>query len=76
MQKGGSSRLNAVTRIFGSMQGDGFFWQDEPPASTLGRLWSKALVMVGKADLEGKRVKIATIPVELRQLLKDILGDR
>lgn len=75
LQKGGFSRLNAVTRIFGSMQGDGFFWQEDPPASTLGRLWSKALVMVGKANLGGRKVKIATIPVELRQLLKDILGE-
>jgi len=75
LQKGGFSRMNAVSRIFGSMQGDGFFWQEEPPASTLGRLWAKALVMVGKADLGGRKVKIATIPVELRQPLKDILGE-
>jgi hypothetical protein len=31
--------------------------------------------MVGKANLGGRKVKIATIPVELRQLLKDILGE-
>ncbi len=76
LQKGGWSRLNAVTRLFGSLKGDGFFWQEELPRSPLGRLWSRALVMVGKADLEGRRVKIATIPVELRQPLEDILGCR
>ncbi|MGI9862076.1 tetratricopeptide repeat protein [Moorella naiadis] len=76
LQKGGWSRLNAITRIFGSLKGEGFFWQKELPRSPLGRLWSQALVMVGKADLEGRRVKIATIPVELRQPLEDILGCR
>ncbi|KYH32767.1 tetratricopeptide repeat protein [Neomoorella mulderi] len=74
LQRGGWSRLNVVTRKFGSLEGDGFFWQEQAPGSPLGRLWSKALVMVGKADLEGRRVKIATIPVELRQPLEGILG--
>ncbi|CEP67412.1 Tetratricopeptide-like helical [Moorella glycerini] len=74
LQRGGWSRLNAVSRKFGSLEGDGFFWQEQAPRSSLGLLWSKALVMVGKASLEGRRVKIATIPVELRRPLEDILG--
>lgn len=74
LQKGGWSRLNAVTRKFGSMEGDGFYWEEKEPESPLGFLWSNALVMVGKAVIEGKRAKIATIPVELRQPLKEILG--
>ncbi|MGI9952908.1 tetratricopeptide repeat protein [Moorellaceae bacterium AZ2] len=74
LQKGGWSRLNAVTRKFGSLEGDGFYWEEEDPESPLGFLWSRALVMVGKAVIKGKRTKIATIPVELRQPLKEILG--
>ncbi|WP_066351180.1 hypothetical protein [Fervidicola ferrireducens] len=57
---------NAETRKFGSMQGDGFFWTERPPESSLGTLWSKALIMVGRAKLGGRTYKIATIPVELR----------
>ncbi|SHI99898.1 tetratricopeptide repeat protein [Desulfofundulus thermosubterraneus] len=74
LQRGGWSRLNAITRKFGSLEGDGFFWQEREPESFLGFLWSLGLVMVGKATLEGRRVKIATIPLELRQPLKEILG--
>ncbi|AEG15290.1 Tetratricopeptide TPR_2 repeat-containing protein [Desulfofundulus kuznetsovii DSM 6115] len=74
LQRGGWSRLNAVTRKFGSLEGDGFFWHEREPESFLGFLWSLGLVMVGKATLEGRRVKIATIPLELRQPLKEILG--
>lgn len=72
--KGGWSRLNAVTRRFGSLGGDGYYWEEEDPESPLGFLWSRALVMVGKAVIEGRRTKIATIPIELRQPLKEILG--
>jgi tetratricopeptide (TPR) repeat protein len=74
LQRGGWSRLNAVTRKFGSLEGDGYFWQEREPESLLGFLWSLGLVMVGKATLEGRRVKIATIPLELRQPLREILG--
>ncbi len=74
LQRGGWSRLNAVTRKFGSLEGDGFFWNELEPESPLGILWSRALVMVGRAVLEGRRCKIAAIPLELREPLGEILG--
>ncbi|HAA90021.1 MAG TPA: hypothetical protein DCE07_05560 [Peptococcaceae bacterium] len=74
IQRGGWSRLNAVTRKFGSMEGDGFFWREKKPKSPLGRLWLKALVMVGRSKLEGRYCKIATVPVELRQPLSELLS--
>lgn len=74
LRKGGWSRLNAVTRKFGSMDGDGYYWAEKPPKSPLGVLWSRALVMVGRANLEGKKCKIVVIPLELRQLLREILN--
>jgi len=69
IQHDGWSRLNAVTRRFGSMDGDGFYWDDQPPESPLGNLWAKALVAVGRAKIKSRTYKIVTIPVELRQLL-------
>ncbi|HAG07138.1 MAG TPA: hypothetical protein DCL13_03085 [Peptococcaceae bacterium] len=74
LQRGGWSRLNAVTRKFGSMEGDGFFWHERGPASPLGSLWSRALVVVGRARLGATRCKIAAVPLELREALAEILG--
>ena len=72
--RGGFSRISAVTRRFGTTDGDGFFREEEEPASPLGFLWSRALVMVGKTMLNNRQCKIAAIPVELRPLLKEILA--
>jgi tetratricopeptide (TPR) repeat protein len=69
IQHDGWSRLNAVTQRFGSMDGDGFYWAEQPPESPLGNLWAKALVAVGRAKIKSRTYKIVTIPVELRQLL-------
>ncbi len=69
-EKGGWARLSVITRKFGSMEEDGFYWNEFIPSSSLGFLWSQALVMVGRANLKGCRTKIATIPVELRDLIK------
>ncbi len=68
LQREGWSRLNAVTRKFGKLDGDGFFW-NEPgcePQSPLGVLWYLGLVMVGRATINNRNCKIVTIPVELR----------
>ncbi|HHW43038.1 MAG TPA: tetratricopeptide repeat protein [Desulfotomaculum sp.] len=73
LQRGGWSRMNAVTRKFGSLQGDGYFWQEREPVSTLGTLWSRALVFVGRARVGGNQCKIVVVPLELRQILMDIL---
>lgn len=71
--KGGWARLSAVSRKFGKMEGDGFYWDEEEPQSTTGRLWSKGMIMVGKAILNNRQVKIAAIPIDLRPLLEEIL---
>ena len=76
IERGGWARLGTLTRKFGSMEGDGFFWGEEGcrPLSPLGNLWSYALVMVGTANLGGRNYKIAAIPVELREPLAKILS--
>lgn len=71
--KGGYVRVSAITRMFGSMEGDGFLVGNEPPRSPLGRLWIKALVFVGRARINGRNEKIAAIPVELREELQKTL---
>ncbi|MGQ9533207.1 MAG: tetratricopeptide repeat protein [Desulfotomaculales bacterium] len=74
MERGGWARLSPVTRRFGSLEGDGFFWDECGPKSPLGVLWSRALVMVGRTALEGRRCKVAVVPAEMRPALAEILG--
>lgn len=70
----GWSQTGPITRKFGSMEGDGFYWNaDDGPYSPLGHLWSMGLVFVGKAIVNNRSTKIATIPMELRPLLAGML---
>ncbi len=73
LEKGGWSTTGPITRKFGSTEGDGYFWNEELPESVLGFLWALCLVFVGKASIKGKRTKIAVIPLELRENLKQLL---
>jgi hypothetical protein len=81
VENGGWLRLNELTRDFGGMEGDGWFWDEEPPTSSLGELRRRALLYVGKTSLNkegrsGKRLfKVAVVPQDLRYLLRDILAD-
>lgn len=74
LQKGGWSRIAPITRRFGSMEGDGYFWEHEEPESPLGRLWIRGLILVGRAVIDGRRTKIAAIPVEFRETLAELLS--
>lgn len=74
LDKGGWSRINGVSRKFGTMEGDGYFWNETAPVSPLGRLWSQALVFVGTARIGGRNCRVAVIPVELRERLSGLLG--
>lgn len=73
LSKDGWALLSSVSRKFGKMEGDGFFWEEEEPLSTTGRLWSKGLIMVGKSIKNNRQVKIAAIPADLKPLLEKIL---
>jgi len=67
--------MNGVSRKFGIMEGDGYFWADpqEEPQSPLGVLWSLGLVMVGRANINNRKCKIAAIPKEPRRPLAELL---
>jgi len=73
LNKGGWALLSSVSRKFGKMEGDGFYWEEEEPQSTTGKLWSKGLVMVGKTIHNNRQVKIAAVPADLRPLLEKML---
>ena len=70
LDKGGFARVSAVSRKFGSMEGEGFLGESGPPRSALGRLWLKGFVFVGRALLNGRNTIIAAIPVEMRDKLR------
>lgn len=72
--RGGWSRIGPVSRKFGTMDGDGYYWDESAPLSPLGSLWCQALVMVGKARIKGRNYKVAVIPVDLRERLSRLLG--
>ncbi len=74
LQREGWSRINALTRKFGSMEEDGFFWEDEPPESTLGQLWLRCLIFIGRVNINGRNTKIAAVPDELRPVLSRLLS--
>ena len=73
LSKEGWALLGSVSRKFGKLEGDRFYWNEEEPQSTTGRLWSKGLIMVGKTIQNNRQVKIATIPADLRPLLEKII---
>ncbi len=82
LESGGSMRLSALVRDFGDMTGDGWFWDEQPPKSSLGELRRRALLFVGKSSLSKtstattrRTFKIAVVPSELREPLGRILGD-
>ncbi|ABB15378.1 hypothetical protein [Carboxydothermus hydrogenoformans] len=73
LNNGGFGKLAVVSRKFGSPKDDSFYWDKEEPTSTVGKLWAKALVFIGRATVSGRKEKVAVIPVELRELLETML---
>jgi hypothetical protein len=50
-----------------------FWWQEEPPTSTIGLLRLNALLAVGKMPASGRMYKVALIPVDIRDDLQTLL---
>jgi hypothetical protein len=69
LQQGGVAKLSVLTRRFGAMDGDGFWWEERPPASPAGRLLCLALAFVGRMPLDGRRYKVVVVPPEPRAVL-------
>lgn len=75
LERDGWVKSGAITRRFGK-EDPGWFWEEHPPEGTISTLRVHGLVFVGRAGFNGRRYKIFSIPVELREGLEQILTSR
>jgi hypothetical protein len=74
LQQGGQVKYGELSRRFGDEIGDGWWWNEKPPHSTLGQLRLRGLLFVGRTPIAGRLYKVAIIPQELRGLIVDALS--
>ncbi|MFO8056077.1 MAG: SEC-C metal-binding domain-containing protein [bacterium] len=73
LDAGGHMTLEELEKEFGPDEDETWFWDlGEFPATPLGLLRLNSLVFVGKTKRKKERVKIASVPVELREGLGKI----
>ncbi|WP_075859504.1 tetratricopeptide repeat protein [Carboxydothermus pertinax] len=60
-----SLKAYKILEPLGSPYDDSFYWAKEEPTSTVGKLWAKALVFIGRATVSGRKEKVAVIAVIL-----------
>jgi hypothetical protein len=76
LEKGGQATSGDVTRRFGRDDDDGWFWNEEPPKSVLGRVRLHGLAFVGRLTASGRSMRTVAIPREVREPLAAALrGD-
>lgn len=75
LEEGGQSPTPPVTRRFGSEDDDGWFWNESPPTSVIGRVRLHGLAFVGQAAVEGSLVRTVVIPRELRESIMSALEE-
>ena len=75
MRNGGWIKYGRLAKVFGDEEGDGWWWLEEPPTSTIGRLRLSSLLFVGRAPIETRRYKVAVVPKELREDLSAALDE-
>jgi hypothetical protein len=75
LDKGGQAASDVVTRRFGRDDADGWFWNEEPPTSVLGRVRLHGLAFVGRLATSGRTVRTVAIPREVREPLAITLRD-
>ncbi|MCX9011341.1 MAG: hypothetical protein OIN66_09480 [Candidatus Methanoperedens sp.] len=73
IKAGGWVRYNQLSKKFGGEEEDSYFWESEPPASTIGSLRLHALLFVGKAGIGGRMYKVAVVPKDIREQLEEML---
>lgn len=76
LDRGGEEKVSVVARRFGTDENDGWFWEERPPSSVLGRLRQHGLVYVGVRRKGGRRYRTATIPDELQGPLSRLTSGR
>lgn len=73
LEAGGWVKYGTLSRRYGDEKPDSYFWTNRPPVSTIGRLRLHGLLFVGYMVIGGRRWKVAVVPVELRDPLREIL---
>lgn len=72
IESGGWVRYNRLSKKY-SEEDDSYFWESEPPTSTVGVLRLHALLFVGKAGIGGRNYKVAVVPKDIREQLAGML---
>ncbi len=73
LDTGGVFPYACLVKCFGNDAQDGFYWREKPPQSIIGILRSRGLLFVGHIVTEGKKLKVALIPHDLRPSLFKVL---
>lgn len=76
LEGGGRMPASHVVRHFGHDRGDGWFWNEEPPTSLLGRLRLHGLAFVGVGADAVRSTRIVLVPAELGEPLGRLLPAR
>jgi len=72
MDEGGWVKYNKLSSEYGE-ENDSYFWETEPPTSTVGVLRLHGLLFVGKAGIDGRMYKVAGVPKDISKRLEEIL---
>ncbi len=72
MDEGGWVKYNKLSNEYGE-ENNSYFWETEPPTSTVGVLRVHGLLFVGKAGIGGRMYKVAVVPKDIRKGLEDML---
>ncbi|MDP3103385.1 MAG: hypothetical protein Q8M95_02115 [Candidatus Methanoperedens sp.] len=73
MDEGGWVKYNKLSSEYGE-ENNSYFWETEPPTSTVGVLRVHGLLFVGKAGIDGRMYKVAVVPKDIRKGLEEILN--
>jgi hypothetical protein len=72
MDEGGWVKYNKLSKEYGE-ENDSYFWETEPPTSTVGVLRVHGLLFVGKTGIGGRMYKVAVVPKDIRKELEGLL---
>jgi hypothetical protein len=72
MDEGGWVKYNKLSSEYGE-ENNSYFWETEPPTSTVGVLRVNGLLFVGKAGIGGRMYRVAVVPKDIREGLEGLL---
>jgi hypothetical protein len=72
IDEGGWVKYNKLSSEYGE-ENNSYFWETEPPTSTVGVLRVHGLLFVGKTGIGGRMNKVAVVPKDIREELEELL---